>query len=255
MTLLDFLAPRIHVPNPGYPASDAEVERMIKRMEASPVGLERPLVILSGWRATPFFANLLARRLRRCIGAHPDRIASVAYFTRGRIPACARIAIDRVGARFGMADETRTTQVDVVGISMGGLVAWSAAEEGDGKGRRLAIARLFTLATPWQGAGLAKSIRVDAACRDMRPGSPFLQRLEKSVKSVRYPIVPYAVLRDEWVGPSRSAPRGSDPIWVPGRIYCGHHLVSADRRILADLARRLRGDQALARPCPLPGRR
>lgn len=146
---------------------------------------------------------------------------------------------------------------------MGGLVARLAALAPEAREPfgiptelpRLNIARLFTLATPHRGASLAGIVALDAAARDMKPGSPFLRDLDAAEPDPRlYEMVCYARLRDAWVGATNTAPPGTNPIWVPTPARNLAHLtVSRDRRILLDIARRLRGEPPLAlEPSPPP---
>ena len=85
--------------------------------------------------------------------------------------------------------------------------------------------------------------RLDAAWTDSLDGAP---------EEGRYEIVPYAVLRDRWVGATRSAPVGQEPVWVPGRLIFSHHMVGLDRRIQTDLARRLREEEPLGQSSEPP---
>jgi hypothetical protein len=163
--------------------------------------------------------------------------------------------------------------VDVVAVSMGGLVARTAwaepTEVGRNLGVRLNIKTLYTLGTPHRGAKIARWIHIDDAARQMIPGSDFLATMAQASPGIgldgeaagadsgggeggSYTIVPYATLRDSWVGAGNSAPEGQEPIWVPGRILLSHQLITLDRRILADLGRRLRGEAPLAGPSVPP---
>lgn len=163
-----------------------------------------------------------------------------------------------VEARWPSHEQGWTREVDVVGVSMGGLVARAgAAGVGAGGGpsaggRRLRIGRLFTLGTPHCGARLAELARPDAAARDMRAGSAFLSRLDEargaSERGALYEMVCYTRLRDSWVGAGRTAPPGLDVHWVSGWRVLSHVTVSMDPRIVVDIARRLRGEDPLARP-------
>ncbi len=209
----------------------------------------KPLVVLSGWRATPMLAWALGREMRKRL---PDRpVVPVSFMTTSSIEAAAERLIGAVEERFPSDQPGRTERVDVVGVSMGGLVARHAAAVGAG-GRRLAIGTLFTLATPHRGARLAEAIALDRAARDMRPGSAFLRGLDEHERE--YQLVCYARLGDRWVGATNTAPPGMDPIWVePPRWTLSHLLVSRDRRILDDIAARLRGEApVLGPPSPAP---
>lgn len=173
---------------------------------------------------------------------------SVAYVGAGDIREAARVVAGKVAARFGADWAAR--EFDVVGISMGGLVARVLASPQDG-GPALRIKRLFMLATPHRGAKLARVVAPDRAARDMRPGSDFLGALDARLPSAGYELVCYAQLRDWWVGAGRAAPPGRVPIWtdtesVGARLF-SHFQINFNRRVLRDVARRLRGEEPVAR--------
>lgn len=256
----------------GSPACDLPrefVRHEWARMLGSPVGLPRPLLVLGGWRAPWMPALLLARHLRKLTGAPPGQVLAVSYPFAGAIePAAAKVILkvqhrwppDRTQDTY-TGDADRTTEVDVVGISMGGLVARLAAAgpEDDPGACRLAVARLFTLASPHRGAKLAGVVTIDRAGRSMRPGSGFLGRLDharsngRNARDTGYELIPYARLRDWLVGARQAAPHGMHPIWVSGPAVTSHHTVSLDHRIIVDIARRLRGEPpVLSAPCQPP---
>ncbi len=242
--------------NPAFPADGEVITADRARMLADPVELQRPVIVLSGYRSPSVSSSGLARQIRNLTGAPRDRVVSMAYFFAGSIEAPASKVVDFVERKFPSDDPAWTTEVDVVAISMGGLVARTAAADpelrGAPDGKRLNINTLYTLASPHQGAVLAEWVTIDSASRDMVAGSEFLQRLDEAFEDAEYEVVPYAVLRDGWVGASRTAPVGQDPIWVPGRLLLSHHMVSMNRRIQTDLARRLRGDEPLGMPSAVP---
>ena len=250
-------------PNPAYPASSTEVKAAIERMEETPVGLKRPVVVLSGWRSPSMTGGQLASRIREVTGADEDRVLAISYVWGDDIPSIADKVASRVSDAYGSRIDATTgqrwtTEVDVVAISMGGLVARTAwaepSEVGRDLGVRLNIGTLYTLGSPHRGARLANWIRLDNASAQMKPGSTFLADLDDATLGETHDltIVPYATLRDSWVGASNAAPVGQEPIWVPGRLVLSHHLISLDKRILADLGRRLRGEEPLAKPSAPP---
>ncbi len=184
--------------NPSYPATTREIDADLSRMVREPVRLERPVLVLSGYRSPHPVASRLAERLRELTGAERQEMQSLAYIWSGTVEEPARKAVARVEELWPSDDPDWTTEVDVVAISMG--------------------------------------------------GSAFLAQLDDVFADRDYEVVPYAVLRDTWVGARHAAPVGQEPIWVPGRVMLSHHLVSFNRRIHADLARRLRGEEALGKP-------
>ncbi len=255
---LVLIASCVHVPaqNEAYPATNAEVDATIERLEAEPVGLPRPVIVLSGYRSPRTTASTLAERIVDLTGADPDQVRVLSYPFATTIEDPAQRLVTLVQEAFPSDDSKLTTEVDVVAISMGGLVARLAADEPEHRGRpdgkQLNIARLFTLGTPHDGARLAQLIRLDPASRNMEPGSAFIEALNDRADFEGYELTCYAVLHDRWVGATRSAPPGREPIWVPGRLVLSHHLISLEDRILADLALRLRGETPLASPSEPP---
>jgi pimeloyl-ACP methyl ester carboxylesterase len=222
----------------------------VERMRASPVSLERPLLILSGWRS-PGLGTTLGVRLRRLTGASKSEVISFAYPFAGRIEPSATKVARKTAERFGTNNAERTVEVDVVAVSMGGLVARTAASSLI-ETPRLNIVRLFTLGTPHRGALLADKVRVDQASRDMQPGSPFLDRLNEELAENPFEIVAYAALDDWMVGATNTSPPGRDPIWFPGAPLLSHHLISRNMPIVVDIARRLRREEPIAEPSPPP---
>ncbi len=243
---------RIHRTNPAYPATDVQVRSVIEQMRDDPVGLDRPVVVLSGWRSPARGARSLAHQIAELTGADEDQIVTISYMWARDIEPLGDRVVSAVEERWPSDDPERTTEVDVVAISMGGIVArWAASDRGAGA-RRLNINRLYTLASPHRGAVIADPFPVEPAARQMTAGSEFLAHLDADYERGAYPIVPYAVLHDWMVGATRTAPPGAEPIWVPGRVGLSHHMVSREPRIVADLVRRLRGEQPLGAPSEPP---
>ena len=250
------LAPGCHaykrVTNPAFPITkaDAEVER--DRMIADPVSLERPVVIIGGYRS-PFF-NVDDLRTSLAEMTNGDEMMFTRKYTmlRGDIEEVAVELVAQVEHEFPDAGlDGETVEVDVVGLSMGGLVARFAADRladtypGDLK---LRVRRLFTISTPHRGSVLAEKVPLieDRAVSDMVRGSLFLTKLDEAYEG-DYEIIPYTRLEDGVVGAVNTAPHGRHPIWVSSPQIGGSHLsVNSDLRILVDIARRLRGEEPLA---------
>lgn len=136
----------------------------------------RPVVLLHGLASTPRVLVPLERHLERSLGREVWRV---------RIPAtgrcdlrdCARRVRERVERG---AAERGVERVDVVGHSMGGLVATWLLKRLDG-GRR--VRRVVTLGTPHRGAPLARlgAALLGGVCpalAQMAPGSPLLDELK-----------------------------------------------------------------------------
>ena len=158
--------------------------------------------------------------------------------------------IEAVERRYPSSDPNETREVDVVAVSMGGVVARFAANPLPGAaGKRLRVARLFTISSPHRGAQMAAlPALLGRKQLDMRQGSPFLSDLaRREAEGTAYQLVPYARLGDVIVGARNAAPAGVTPLWLPSLPLEPAHLGSSnDPRIVADIARRLRGESPLA---------
>jgi len=253
LTLLLLLTPcgcATSIPNAMFPAEGEIVDAEEARMRETRVQLERPVLILAGYRSTMRQPARVAERLRLMTSGRRGDFLPVSYFWVTDIDEATRRAIEAVEERWPSDDPDWTTEVDVVAISMGGLVARLGATEQFGAAapgrKRLRINRLFTMATPHRGAILADLIALDSAAKDMRSDSRFLLGLDEALRDASYEIIPYARTRDTTVGASRTAPPDCEPIWVDGPALFSHATIALDGRILIDIARRLRGEWPLA---------
>lgn len=242
------------------PAAAAEAERMRREH----VGLERPVVILNGYRGLPTLTARVASILTDMTSGDRGDFYTISYWWTTDLDAIAAEVVRQVDERWPCDDPQRTTEVDVVAISMGGLVArWAAmppeervrASGGTGfdseqskpvaRGKRLRIARLFTMGSPHRGAKLAETISPDRATHDMQGGSDFLKALDRGLESADYELVCYAQTGDTLVGATRTAPAGREPIWGSGTLIFSHFTTHENPLFLADIARRLRGEAPL----------
>lgn len=240
--------------NPSFPLAEDEASATLSRLKRDPMALQRPLVILAGFQDPGFGSVSVAKRFRRLV-SNPEMVISISFFANGTFDDCRRKAIEEVDAAFGGGSSTETIEVDVVGISMGGLVARHAAREDsiEAVGKRLNIHTLYSVGTPHQGAKLANLPTLDDRQRDMRPGSQFLTQLNSDLSSRDFEIVAYGRAGDEIVGLRNTAPPEGEVWWLPNRRWQSAHLTSAsDPRIVADIAQRLRGARPFTRGRPAP---
>lgn len=234
--------------NPDFAITDVQARREAFRMRRQPTGLRRPVVVLDGYhQPAPLSAGLIASRLAGLTGADRRHVLAISYPLAFRLNGLAEHVVRRVLARWPSDTPDRTVEVDVVAFSMGGLIAREAAMDGPGR-PRLNIVRLFTIATPHRGARVTTWLAPDAAARAMRPGSPYLARLDAALGDAKYELICYARLNDLVVGACQAAPPGMVPLWLPGPLVRSHVGARHDLRILVDIARRLRGEAPLARP-------
>jgi hypothetical protein len=242
--------------NPSFPITTKDADAAIDRMRADPKPLARPLVIVGGlW--DPNFSPPLFKYHFKQLAGDDRRIVTVAIGFCGSFGECRRKIIDAVEEAFPSPDPSWTVEVDVLGASLGGLAARYAAAPPDESAspKRLKIKRLFSISSPHSGAVLAKLIALTDFHRAMRPDSPFLKRLAEQDASATYEVYPYVWLGDEIVGARYAAPPGTNPLWLPALpLRPPHGGAMMDPRILADIGRRLRGEEGFAKVpgAPLP---
>jgi pimeloyl-ACP methyl ester carboxylesterase len=228
--------------NPSLPMTFAESRAALREMDMQPRPLERPVLVLCG----VFDPGIISGQIKRDLARYTDDQAifvSVSFFDAFTFDACRDRVIRELEAVARCDDPHSTTEVDVVGFSMGGLVARHAALPRDDGGKRLRIKRLFTIATPHRGASLAWLGQFDPRVKAMMNGSSFLAQLNDALLDADYEIYAYTRLNDNTVGRGNAAPPGISAWWVANPPFQSAHLGSAgDPRILADIARRLRGE-------------
>jgi pimeloyl-ACP methyl ester carboxylesterase len=251
------------VENPLFPLGCAGARSELARMRAEPRPLCRPVVILAGWRAPSLLHINMTANLAPLTTQGASMFAGVAYPWTTDFERNARSAVGTVERRWPSTDREFTTEVDVIGVSMGGLVARLAARtpmQGTIAGspgpsrKRLRIKRLFTLGTPHRGAWLAERFAIDSAAIRMRAGSVFLAALDEQLPDLAYELICYTRLHDEFVGATRTAPLGHHPRWVGGLRVLSHLTMGQDARLLADIARALRGEPMCSRGGSTPPR-
>jgi pimeloyl-ACP methyl ester carboxylesterase len=242
--------------NPSFPLTTAEAHRAIAQMRANRRELQRPLVLIGGF-ADPAVAANYEEWFFGGVSKHAVLIPVSIGFCNS-FAECREKVIAAVDAACPDGDPKWTAEVDVVGVSLGGLVArYAAAPSLDpAHPRRLRIARLFSISSPQSGAKLAETAGFTEFHREIRPGSEFLRSLAASDAQASYQIYPYTHLNDDIVGEVYSAPPGMTPYWLASdSVLLSHSNAMADDRILADIARRLRDEKPFSTypPAPLPG--
>ncbi|MDB5292787.1 MAG: hypothetical protein JWL69_4028 [Phycisphaerales bacterium] len=235
--------------NPSFPVSVEKADRDLDRMAADQRPLLRTLVVIGGLMDPGISSVTMADRFRSV--THDDRIVVLSVFECCTFEQMRRKIIGAVERAAPCSDPTQTTAVDVVGYSIGGLAArYAALPPPDGKGRRLRIARLFTISTPNRGAFAAEKLPLLHPLQySLRHGSEIMN--EVNAKPASYPIYSYIRLGDYAVGVENAAPPGQSPWWLPTPPFEGaHEGAFYDARILADIARRLRSEKPIAATPP-----
>jgi pimeloyl-ACP methyl ester carboxylesterase len=248
--------------NPSFPTTLDAARADLARMTENRKPLARPLVIVTGFMDPGFSAFVMKARFSALFGER--RIIAISLGECFSFEGCRKKVIEAVDREFPTTDPARTTEVDVIGYSMGGVVAryaalgpvLSGAGQAAAPGRTLRIARLFTISSPNFGAEQAQRLPLlHPLQKDLRPGSEFLNRLNAA--EPRYAGYAYIRLGDTTVGQANAALPGRGVWWVATPpLSAPHDRAHADPRILADIARRLRGEPPLATepPAPLPGK-
>jgi pimeloyl-ACP methyl ester carboxylesterase len=241
--------------NPSFDVSASDARRALREMRESPRTLERPVVVIDGLGFS-IGSWVLANEVRRATG--DDRVISVDYDFTQPFDDCRRRVVRAVERHFPSDDPQSTREVDVIGISLGGILArYAACPPPQALGKRLKINRLFTIGSPHRGAEMAALPALLGQLQlDLRERSPFLRAMARRDKlESHYQIIPYVRLGDQIVGDNNASPPGQTPLWLPNLLLEGAHLMAfADPRIIADIARRLRGETPFATypPQPLP---
>ncbi|MEX1016014.1 MAG: hypothetical protein WDZ31_04640 [Phycisphaeraceae bacterium] len=233
--------------NPSFDLDVRDAWHALDAMADQPRPAPRPVIVLAGWFDPGYAVGRLEQMLAEAVGE--GSFVTVHFAAASDFDACRQRVIDAIDAAYPSDDPIWTTEVDVVAVSMGGLVArYAAADPARGQPvRRLRIARLFTISTPHRGADFADLPAADPRQRAMRPGSAFLQQLARAREDARYELYPYVRLGDAIVGEPNAAPARDVPWWLPNRrLEFAHVMAYRDPRIVADIARRLRDEPAFA---------
>jgi pimeloyl-ACP methyl ester carboxylesterase len=238
--------------NPSFDMTTKRAVETLRQLEAQPKALRRPLVILGGFADLGFGPRMYARQVDRVVDGCIIRIA---FATCVNFEQCRLQLIRELDRQLPESQNDGPVEIDVIGQSMGGLIALYSALDDPTLGGRVRIHRVFTLSAPLSGARLAMltPFNVFGFQADMRPGSTLYQKLAKA--PFDFPIYSYTLLNDTTVGEAFSALPGRSVWWLDSpRFQRAHVAVFSDPRILLDIALRLRDEPpvALDPPAPLP---
>ena len=216
-------------------------------MESDPRPLCRPLVVIGGMLDPGIAAYWQRWEFSELTG---DRhIIAIPLAECMSFDDCRRKIVEAVDEAYKHHPSDRTVDVDVVGYSLGGLAARYAASPSS-PAPHLSISRLFTISSPNQGAIAAENLPLlHPLQKDLRPGSSLLAKLNQAPPC--YPVYSYVCLSDAIVGEKYASMPGERVWWVPDApMTIPHTGAFYDPRILADIARRLRDEPALATDPP-----
>lgn len=230
-------------PGQNFTVTVEEAETELRALRRDPQRLPRPVVVLDGFLDPGFGSASWSRDLHAV--ADDPQVLRVSYPHARSLAECAAEAIRRIHERF--PDQP----VDVVGISMGGAVAFYVAAD-----PTIRVERIFTVCSPLRGASRANQPTWIALQRDLRPDSVGMTRLRNLINDFHGVRVHYGGWGDRTVLVSEAAPPGETPYWLPadGPAAFGHVGATRDPRLRLDLLRRLRGEPPVTveHPVPLP---
>jgi len=239
--------------NPSFAVTMKEATTAWSVMREHPKPFARPVIVLGGIYDPGLAAHHVAKELKEIAGDDAPVLA-IGFLEAGSFDRSAKKVIDAVHKKFPSNDPSTTVEVDVIGFSMGGVVARYAASDfyAFKSGKRLNVRRVFTVSSPHQGATLADIPSFDSRVINMREGSAFLKTLNE--EQCDYKLFTYARLGDGVVGEQNAAPPGHTPWWTSKHHGLSHASAYGDKRILGDIARRLRNEKPFTTepPAPLP---
>lgn len=164
---------------------------------AAPHGTRPPVVLLHGLSDNRSAFVLLRHALARD-GTRYVRAVNHSPLTRDLRAAAHRLAdhVEELRARTGHAE------VDLVGHSLGGLVARYYAQRLGGAPH---VRTVVTLGTPHGGTSAVPLAGVHPLVRQMRPGSPVLRELAAPAPDCRTRFVSFWSDLDLWMSPAETA--------------------------------------------------
>ena len=197
--------------NPSFPIEPDEAKSRLDDLKSSKKRLDRPLILLGGF----LDPGIGPATYRKVLGKFLEgEMIAISFADRSSFESCRERVIARVDENFPTDDPDRTIEVDVIGESMGGLVAMFCALDDPQLGRTLRIRNLYTIASPLRGARLAERapFLLNSMQRDMKPGSALYQRIENS--PIDYQIYSYTRLDDDIVGEMYTSAPNRGVWWV-----------------------------------------
>jgi len=189
----------------------------------------RPLVVLPGLADNISIFTGLKRALEQC-GAGP-----VVSFGYSPLVGDVRTAAARLAEQIEqLCTVTGASTVDIVGHSLGGLIARYYVQRLGGHAR---VGTVVTIATPHRGTIVAWLLSPLAVVRQLRPGSELLLELEKPAPGCTTRFVTYSSDADELILPTRNGWFDHPDLQVRNVVVSGvgHLGLAAHRPMLAEI--------------------
>ncbi|MFF9816884.1 esterase/lipase family protein [Streptomyces sp. NPDC014006] len=180
---------------PGLTSDDTACE--VPDPARLPVPTRPPVVLLHGFIDNRSVFVLLRRNLAQ---HGRQRVESLNY---SPLTCDIRIAAELLGRHIEeICERTGSERVDVVGHSLGGLIARYYVQRLGGDHR---VRTLVTLGTPHSGTRVAPLANAHPIVRQMRPGSPVLEELAQPAPGCRTRFVSFWSDLDHLMDPLESA--------------------------------------------------
>ncbi len=191
---------------------------------------QRPVIVVHGYAMNRASFHLLARRLAEA-GYGP--IYGFEYWTLGKVSSASRRLHSFIEQ---VCQQHQCDQIDLIGHSMGGLVARYYLTLGPGR-HRGRVAHLVTVGTP-HGGTVFSAFGIGRAQVELRPRTPFFERLAHAPLPKTTKVTVIWSRADALVGTEDHAVwRGCEEL-----VYedLGHVSLLYSRRVAAEIIVRLR---------------
>lgn len=236
-------------PSKDNPLPKAELRAALEQMRTEPVEIERPVITIDGW-LNYGGASIIHRELKNLTGGEEDLFVKYHYpLIFSTLESNARKIVKIVEERWPSDDPEWTTEIDVVGFSMGGLIARVAAEsprKGKKPRKRLKVKSMFTIGSPHKGT----SWWIRWAAIDQMSwavslwGGNYRSWLNERLVEADYDLYCYGQGND-WIVGNNFEAAGYPEIKARGLFLFSHTSSYGNYRHLADIASRLRGEDPI----------
>jgi pimeloyl-ACP methyl ester carboxylesterase len=201
----------------------------LRRWARSPSPLPRTVLLLGGWMVPSWWTIDLDRALRACVSS--GNIFRLGCPVLYDIPTLAA----RLAERFKLEPS-----LDVIGVSMGGMVAREAARAH--RSPRLQVERLYALASPHGGARSIAWLVPHHQARALVRGSHFLRELNADPSSHSFHIETFSLRGDSLVSTaSAHAVPGVHHDWRNNTLLPAHSWVHRDPRVIMTVVGKILG--------------